>query len=303
MGLEVGIVGLPNSGKSTLLNALLGRQIAHVAEYPFTTIESNAGVVEVPDERLLKLAEIVTGTPRQTPVPSDRSSWTSRDPCSFRNDKGASLNGPLGGSSVTVNRSLREKASDIKIIPAAIKFIDIAGLVKDAHKGAGLGNRFLAKIRECDAILHVVREFENPQVAHVMGSLDPQRDIEIINEELRQAGIEKPTFVYLNKEYPNELILDTIISECYKLLNLITMFTIEGGEQLQAWPVKQGLTIWQAAGMIHTDFQEKFIKAEVVNYEKLLAAGSYAQAKAKGQTRIEGKDYLLADGDVVTVKI
>ena len=289
MSLEVAIVGLPNSGKSTLFNALLGRQIADVAEYPFTTIEPNVGVVEVPDERLSKLAEIV-GKVETGHAPS----------------------------------------LQIKIVPAAIKFIDIAGLVKDAHKGAGLGNQFLAKIRECSAILHVVREFVNPQVAHVMGDINTERDIEIINEELRQANIEKPTFVYQNKDYPNDSTLDLIIKECYKLLDLITMFTIVGGKSrkvpptagprdprrsktstagqeraglVQAWPVKLGLTIWQAAGIVHSDFQEKFIKAEIINVEKVVEVGSYSQAKAKGQVWIEGKDYILADGDVVTVKI
>lgn len=262
MSLEVGIVGLPNSGKSTLFNALMKRQIADVAEYPFTTIEPNVGVVEVPDERLSKLAEIVGGAAR---VEGDRGNF--------------------------------------KIVPAAIKFIDIAGLVQDAHKGAGLGNRFLAKIRECNAILHVVREFENPQVAHVMGDINSERDIAIINEELLQAEIKKPTFVYLNKDYPDDLALDLIITKCYKLLNLITMFSVEGGKLVQAWPVKRGLTIWQAARMIHSDFQEKFIKAEVINYENLVEVGSFAQAKARGLLRIEGKDYILADGDIITIKI
>jgi len=253
MNLSVGIVGMPNAGKSTLFNALLGRQIAAVAEYPFTTIEPNVGVVEVPDGRLQRLAEIVGG--------------------------------------------------DVKIVPAAIKFIDIAGLVKDAHKGAGLGNQFLAKIRECQVILHVVRVFENPQVAHVMGTVDSDRDIEIINEELRQAGIVKPTFVYLNKEHPDAHTLDEIIRECYKLLDLVTMFTVEGGKQVQAWPVKRGTVVKEAVGMIHSDFRDKFIRAEVIPFEKLDTAGSYREAKAKGWVRVEGKGYQVKDGDVVTVKI
>ncbi len=257
MALEVGIVGLPNAGKSTLFNALLGRQIAYVAEYPFTTIEPNVGVVEVPDKRLKRLVEVVSGVAR----------------------------------------------GDLKVVPAAIKFIDIAGLVKDAHKGAGLGNRFLAKIRECDAVLHVVRAFENPQVAHVMGSVDSQRDIEIISEELKQAGILKPTFVYLNKEYPDGATLDQIIKECYKLLDLITMFTVEGGKQVQAWPVKRGAVVKEAVGMVHSDFEDKFIRAEVIPFAKLDVAGSYQEARAKGWVRVEGKDYQVQDGDVVTVKI
>jgi len=251
-GLAVGIVGMPNAGKSTLFNALLGRQIAQVAEYPFTTIEPNVGVVEVSDERLPRLGKIV---------------------------------------------------GDVKIVPAAIKFIDIAGLVKDAHKGAGLGNQFLAKIRECQAILHVVRVFNNPQVAHVMGDINPERDIGVINEELRQAGILKPTFVYFNKEYPDEHTLDEIIKNCYKLLDLVTMFTVEGGKQVQAWPVKRGTAVKEAVGVIHSDFAAKFIKAEVIPFEKLDAAGSYREAKAKGWVRVEGKEYEVKDGDVVTVKI
>ncbi len=273
--LAVGIVGLPNAGKSTLFNALLGRQIAHVAEYPFTTIEPNVGVVEVPDERLERLGAIV---------------------------------------------------GDVKIVPAAIKFIDIAGLVKDAHKGAGLGNQFLAKIRECHAILHVVRAFENPQVAHVMGDINSERDIQIINNELKQAGIQKPTFVYLNKEYPNGSALDEIIKNCYKLLELITMFTVAQGvsrkapsglrdahrsttrearqeRTAQAWPIKRGTAIKEAVGMIHSDFADKFIRAEVVPFEKIDAAGSYPEAKRKGWVRVEGKGYEVKDGDVVTVKI
>lgn len=252
MNLSIGIVGMPNAGKSTLFNALLGREIANVAEYPFTTIEPNVGVVEVPDKRLKRLGEIV---------------------------------------------------GNVKIVPAAIKFIDIAGLVQDAHKGAGLGNQFLAKIREVTVVLHVVRVFENPQAAHPLGSIDPERDIEVINNELKQAGIDKPTFIYLNKKYPNESALDEIIRECYKLLDLLTMFTVAGQEQVQAWPVKRETVIKEAVGMIHSDFVGKFIRAEVVPFEKLDVAGSYQEAKRKGQVRIEGKDYVVKDGDVVTVKI
>jgi len=254
--LEVGIVGLPNAGKSTLFNALLGRQIANVAEYPFTTIEPNVGVVEVPDGRLKRLEEIVAAM-----------------------------------------------HASPRTVPAAIKFIDIAGLVQDAHKGAGLGNQFLAKIREVNAILHVVRVFSNLQAAHPLGNVNPERDIEVINNELKQAGIQKPTFVYLNKEYPNEFALDGIIKSCYSLLDLITMFTVEGGHQVQAWPIKQGIVAKEAVGMIHSDFADKFIRAEIVPFDKLDAAGSYQEAKRKGWVRVEGKDYEVKDGDVVTVRI
>lgn len=250
--LEVGLVGMPNAGKSTLFNALLGRQIADVAEYPFTTIEPNVGVVEVPDGRLERMAEII----------------------------GAD-----------------------KIVPAAIKFIDIAGLVQNAHKGAGLGNQFLAKIREVDAILHVVRAFKNPNVAHPLGSINPERDIKIVSEELHCANIHKPTFVYKNSEIPNENSLDLIIKQCYKLLDLLTMFTVEGGRQVQAWPVKRGTAVKEAVGMIHSDFAEKFIRAEVVPFAKLDRAGSMLAARKKGWVRVEGKDYEVRDGDVVTVRI
>src|SRR4030042_6776536 len=145
--LKVGIVGLPNSGKSTLFNALLQRQVAYVAEYPFTTIEPNIGVVQVPDERLEAVSKAV---------------------------------------------------GIEKVIPAAIEFIDIAGLVKGAHEGHGLGNQFLGHIREVDAILHLVRAFHNPNVAHQEGSPNPERDIKIIEEELQHAGIEKPAISVIN---------------------------------------------------------------------------------------------------------
>ena len=182
-----------------------------------------------------------------------------------------------------------------------------------------MGNQFLAKIRECQAILHTVRVFDNPRAAHPLGNIDPERDIEIINNELKQVGIDpstssgcrpdatsglqKPTFVYLNKEYPNESTLDEIIRECYKLLDLITMLTVEGGRRIQAWPVERGTGIKQAVGMIHSDFADKFIRAEVVPFDKLNLAGSYQEAKSRGWVRVEGKDYEVKDGDVVTVKI
>jgi small GTP-binding protein len=290
MNLSVGIVGMPNAGKSTLFNALLGRQIAAVAEYPFTTIEPNVGVVEVPDGRLQRLAEII----------DEARSWkieAGREPGRWKLD-----NSSLQHQDSSPASSIKHPTS-VKVVPAAIKFIDIAGLVKDAHKGAGLGNQFLAKIRECHAILHVVRAFENPQVAHVMGDINPERDIQIINEELRQAGIVKPTFVYLNQNYPDESALDEVIKNCYKLLDLITMFTVAGQKQVQAWSVKRGTMVKEAVGMIHSDFADKFIRAEVIPFDKLAVAGSYSEAKAWGWVRVEGKEYEVKDGDVVTVKI
>jgi len=320
-------VGLPNSGKSTLFNALLKRQIAQVAEYPFTTIEPNTGVVEVPDERLTKISQVTGIT---------------------------------------------------KIVPAAIKFIDIAGLVKGANEGEGLGNKFLAHIREVDAILHVVRAFENEKVPHPYGKIDPEYDIEIVNLELELAGIKKPTLYVLNvdekqlcgaagheffhptlslpkqnqviarsqeesggaavrvgmskivarrpliicaklemelleltyeeqKQYLKELgiyesSLDKVIKESYKLLDLITFFTIAKGTQVQGWPIKKGKTAIEAAEMVHTDMAKGFIKAEVVNWEELVNCGSWQKAGEEGKIRLEGKDYQVQDGDVVEFK-
>ena len=308
--LKVGIVGLPNSGKSTLFNALLQRQIADVAEYPFTTIEPNVGVVQVPDLRLEKISQ-----------------------------------------ATKIN----------KMVPAAIEFIDIAGLVAGAYKGEGLGNKFLGQIREVDAILHLVRGFHNPNVE---GSPDPEKDIKIIKEELKQGEIEKPTMYILNvdesllnkeetkkliskvtqipsgsilpisakleselselsakdrKEYLNELglehsVLDQVIKKCYELLGLITFFTIAGSKQVQAWPVPKSTKAVDAAGVVHTDMEKGFVKAEVMSWEKLIsvvplrqgfegqALGAWKTAAEKGLVRLEGKDYEMADGDVVEFK-
>ncbi|OGY25281.1 MAG: hypothetical protein A2Z11_02865 [Candidatus Woykebacteria bacterium RBG_16_43_9] len=307
--LKVGIVGLPNTGKSTLFNALLQRQIANVAEYPFTTIEPNVGVVQVPDERLQAISE-VTGIDT--------------------------------------------------IVPSAIEFIDIAGLVKGAYQGEGLGNQFLGHIREVDALLHLIRVFHNPNVS---GEPNPQEDIKIIEEELRQARIEKPTIYVinideskLNKEESKYLIskvthsvrdsvlalsakleaelselspeerkdfllelgvessaLDQVIKKCYELLGLITFFTIakgkspsakasEGLRQVQAWPLRAGTTALRASGLVHTDMEKGFIKAEVTSWNKLLEAGNWKLAADKGWVRLEGRDYKIADGDVVEFK-
>jgi small GTP-binding protein len=316
MNLSVGMVGLPNSGKSTLFNALLSRQIAQVAEYPFTTIEPNTGVVEVPDERLDKLVQLIKPE---------------------------------------------------KSVPAAIKFVDIAGLVKGAHQGEGLGNKFLSYIREVDAIVHVLRVFENPNVSHVHNKIDPQEDAEIVNLELELAEIKKPMIYVLNvdeKQFTSESVnqltskissqlvnqssgqliiicakleadladlsaeerkeylqeagvkesgLDKLIKAAYKLLDLITFFTIKGTEpsfakasggrgQIQAWPIKQGSTAIQAAEMVHTDFAQGFIKAEVISFNDLEKAESWRKAQELGKTRSEGRDYVVRDGDVVEFK-
>lgn len=303
--LSCGIVGLPNSGKSTLFNALLKRQIAQIAEYPYTTIEPNIGVVEVPDERLDKISQ---------------------------------------------NLGIAKK------VPAAIEFIDIAGLVKGAHKGEGLGNQFLAHIREVDAVLHVVRAFQNPKVTHVHGEINPAEDAEVVNLELELAGIKKPAIYILNvsedqigkqstvdslqqkikavvgsrsavsiicakleaeladllpkeqQEYLKELGivqsgLDQVILSSYKLLDLVTFFTVAGGAQAQAWPVKTGTKMINAAEVVHTDFARNFIKAEVISWDKLVAAGSWLQAREKGLLKIAGRDEIVADGDVIEFKI
>ncbi|HEX7456493.1 MAG TPA: redox-regulated ATPase YchF [Candidatus Nanoarchaeia archaeon] len=289
--LKVGIVGLPNSGKSTLFNALLQRQIADVAEYPFTTIEPNVGVVQAPDPRLEAIS----------------------------------------------------KATGIeKIVPAAIEFIDIAGLVKGAHEGEGLGNQFLGHIREVDALLHLVRAFHNPNVVHHEGSPNPERDVKIVEEELQLAGIEKPTIYVVNvdekdladpktsivgavkisakleselselsqdeaREYLKELGvsksgLEKVITLCYSLLDLITFFTVVGGKQAQAWPLRAGETALSASGIVHTDMQKGFIKVEVVDWEKLVETTSWKKAMEKGWVRLEGRDYKIADGDVIEFK-
>lgn len=286
--LKIGIVGLPNSGKSTLFNALLQRQIAHTAEYPFTTIEPNVGVVQVPDGRL----EAISGT-----------------------------------------------TGIEKIVPAAIEFIDIAGLVKGAHAGEGLGNQFLGHIREVDAILHLIRGFHNPNVD---GETNPQEDTKIIKEELSHAHIEKPAIYVVNvdekdlstpevaiteavkisaklenelselspkeqKDYLKELGVDQtglekVIKLCYELLDLITFFTVAHGKQVQAWPVKKRTKALEAAGVVHTDMQKGFVKAEVVNWKRLIEAPGWKKAAEKGFIRLEGRDYEVRDGDVMEFK-
>ena len=360
--MKLGIVGLPNVGKSTLFNSLTNAG-ALSANYPFATIDPNVGIVAVPDERIVKLGELY-------------------------NTK--------------------------KVTPAVIEFVDIAGLVKGASKGEGLGNQFLANIREVDAIVHVVRCFENDNIIHVEGSVDPARDIETINLELIFSDLEilerrnakvakaarmdkaaakeeemlkalkehleegkmarsfevpededlaaafkgynlltaKPTIYAANvaeddladdganneyvkkvreiaasegsgalvicaqieqdladlseeekKEYLEELGvkssgLDKLVTESYDLLGLISFLTA-GEDECRAWTIKKGTKAPQAAGKIHTDFERGFIKAEVVPYEVLISEGSIAAAKEKGLVGLEGKEYVVKDGDVI----
>ncbi|MGJ5675081.1 MAG: redox-regulated ATPase YchF [Nostochopsis sp.] len=356
--LRAGIVGLPNVGKSTLFNALVANAKAEAANFPFCTIEPNVGVVAVPDERLNVLSKI---------------------------------------------------SSSVQIIPARVEFVDIAGLVKGASQGEGLGNQFLSHIREVDAIVHVVRCFENDDIIHVAGSVDPARDIETINLELGLADLaqierriertkkqartskeaqfeltvleklttelnegksvrqislteeeaavikllelltskpiiyaanvsedelatgndfvekvreiaadENAQVVIVSAQVEAELVelsdaeradflaslgvgeggLKSLISATYTLLGLRTYFT-SGEKETRAWTITAGMSAPQAAGVIHSDFERGFIRAETVAYNDLVASGSMGGAKEKGLVRSEGKEYIVKEGDVM----
>lgn len=348
MSLKVGIIGLPNVGKSTLFKALTKNPV-DIANYPFCTIEPNVGIVKVPDERLEKLAEM---------------------------------------------------SKSAKVVPTVVEFVDIAGLVAGAAQGEGLGNKFLAHIREVDAIAQVVRVFENSDITHVHNKIDPQNDIEVINTELILADLEtvqkriaklekeargqskeairtleiikniknilddgklareieisaedfelvrdlqlltwKPMLFVLNTsevetqnlaslpgDYPTVAIdikieeelsqmsveeaaelgmksnLDQLILKSYEILNLITFLTT-GEDETRAWTIKKDSTAPIAGRAIHSDFEEKFIRADVINWQKLLEAGSWSKARELGTLRTEGKLYIVQDGDVIEFKI
>ena len=356
--LKAGIIGLPNVGKSTLFNALVENSKAQAANFPFCTIEPNKGIVSVPDQRLLELGKL---------------------------------------------------SNSLNIIPTKIEFVDIAGLVKGASKGEGLGNKFLSNIREVDAIVHVVRCFEDSEVIHVSGKVDPVEDIEIINLELNLADLtqlqkrrerikkqiktskeaaredeilekieselhkglsvravslseeenliikqlgfltakpiiyatnlnendladgnnlssvvenfansEKTECIKISAQVESELIelgpedkndyliglgvqeggLKSLIKATYKLLGLKTYFTT-GEKETKAWTIKDGMTAPQAAGVIHTDFEKGFIRAQTISYKNLIEEGSIVNAKNKGLLRSEGKEYIVKEGDVM----
>ncbi|KKU38096.1 MAG: GTP-binding protein YchF [Candidatus Amesbacteria bacterium GW2011_GWA1_46_35] len=313
--MEIGIVGLPNVGKSTLFNALLKKQQALVANYSFTTIEPNVGIVPVPDPRLDELADVIVRSP-----------------------------------------STALRVSRPPVVPATVRFVDIAGLVKGASEGEGLGNKFLAHIREVDAILFLLRDFSDENIIR-SGSVNPKEDLEILRLELELADAEakekinllskKPALIVHNvdedklageglricakleeelaalseeeqREYLKQLgiektSLEKVIAAAFEILGLQTFLTApssakasegQGGKfEVRAWTIKNGSTALTAAGVIHTDFAKNFIKADVVNWEDFVRFGGWVKAREAGKVRLEGRDYVMAEGDVVEFKV
>jgi len=252
MSLSVGIVGLPNVGKSTLFNALLKKSVSPEGNYPFTTIKPHEGVVQVPDPNLDKLCQLIKPE---------------------------------------------------KCVPAAITFVDIAGLVKNAHQGEGLGNEFLGHIRDVDVIVHVIRQFQDPDIPHVEGAINPGRDREIINLELELAGIQKPTIEWINSNISDFDQVDDLIAKAYRKLDLITFYTIKGGKEVSAFSLKKGSSALDAAAKVHSDFAKNFIKAEVVKFADFISLKSWKTCREQGRARTEGRDYLVQDRNIIEFKI